>query len=71
MLKKYQKEEKKKKRCTPQKAENTLLSELSASGLKSSLIQQMSYLPAFETSSVADPHSDLPGEGSGSDSMLP
>lgn len=47
------------------------MSELSASGLKSSLIRQMSYLPESETSTAADPHSDLPGEGSGCDRMLP
>lgn len=62
---------KRKKRCTPWKAENILMSELSASGLKSSLIRQMSYLPESETSTAADPHSDLPGEGSGCDRMLP
>lgn len=61
----------KKKRCTPWKAENIFMSDLAASGLKSSLIRQMSYFPAFETSTAADPHSDLPGEGSGSDRMLP
>lgn len=48
-----------------QRAEKILTSGLSANGLKSLRSQLMSYIPALETSSAADPHSYLP-EGPGS-----
>lgn len=47
------------------------MSKFPASGLRSSHIQQMTYSPTLEAATAVDAHSDVPGEGSGSDRALP